>query len=460
MPSSAPTSTLTSTSTGTSTHEFRCPRGSLLRRILSLLLVLGLPCAGLADDQADAVRQRDDRIADLERQMETLIDELSRLRTQVAVPDEPELKSIYGLGPAASKVYGSERGLSIGGYGEAFYKNQIGDESDSDRDEADFLRFVTYIGYKFSDSIVFNSEIEYEHASTGEEGSVSVELATLDFFWKPEMNFRAGLLLVPMGFLNEIHEPPFFYGVQRPETERRILPSTWRENGIGLFGTVGESFEYRSYVMTGFDATGFSDSGIRGGRQKGSKALAEDLAWVTRVDWTPDLVPGLQLGCSFYIGDSGQDGETSAGDVPDAQLWIAEGHLQYRNGPFHSRALFAYSQLSDTRDLNVALGRALDRPIAEKALGGYAEVAYDVWPMIFGNESKALEPFFRLEYVDTQYEVPSGYSPNRRNAYWLYTPGVNFYPHPNVVLKVEYRNFNTQGGTRPDELSLGMGFAF
>ncbi|MAE97427.1 MAG: hypothetical protein CL910_22485 [Deltaproteobacteria bacterium] len=425
-------------------------------RILFAALVIAAPA--IADD--DAVRARDDRIADLERQMGVLVDELSRLRTQVAVPEEPELKSFYGLGPAASKVYGSNRGLSIGGYGEAFYTNFVGDESDSDRDLSDFLRFVTYIGYKFNEDIVFNSEIEYEHASTGEAGSVSVELATLDFFWKPEVNFRAGLMLLPMGFLNEVHEPPFFYGVQRPETERRILPSTWRENGVGLFGKIGESIEYRTYVTTGFDATGFSDSGIRGGRQKGSKALAEDLAWVIRADWTPEWVPGLQLGGSFYVGDSGQDSETAVGDVPDAQLWIGEAHAQYRKGGFHSRALLAYSQLSDASDLNAALGRPQARPIASKMLGAYGEVAYDVWPWLFGNEEKALEPFLRVEYVDTQFEVPSGYSANRRNAYWLYTPGINFYPHPNVVLKIEYRNFNSRGGTRPDELSLGMGFAF
>ena len=91
--------------------------------------------------------------------------------------------------------------------------------------------------------------------NNGEEGgSVSVEFAALDFLWRPEANARAGLLLVPMGFLNEVHEPPFFYGVQRPETETRILPTTWRENGVGLFGKLGETVEYRAYVMNGFNA--------------------------------------------------------------------------------------------------------------------------------------------------------------------------------------------------------------
>lgn len=432
-----------------------------MTRSLSILFVaLLVPALAQANREDDANRARDDRIAGLERQVGVLVDELARLRTQIAVPEEPELKSFYGLGPAASKVYGSDRGLSIGGYGEAFYTNFVGDESDTDRDVSDFLRFVAYVGYKFDEKIVFNSEIEFEHASTDRAGSVSIELATLDFFWKPELNFRAGLLLLPMGFLNEIHEPPFFYGVQRPETERRILPSTWRENGVGIFGQLGESIEYRTYVTTGFDATGFSDSGIRGGRQKGSKALAEDVAWVIRADWTPEWVPGLQLGGSFYVGDSGQDSETAVGDVPDARLWIGEAHAQYRNGGFHSRALLAYSQLSDASDLNEALGRPKNKPIGSKMLGAYAELAYDLWPWLFGNEQKALEPFLRVEYVDTQFEVPSGYSANRRNAYWLYTPGVNFHPHPNVVLKLEYRNFASRGGTRPDELSVGMGFAF
>jgi len=144
----------------------------------------------------------------------------------------------------------------------------------------------------------------------------------------------------------------------------------------------------------------------------------------------------------------------------DAQFTLVEGHLQYQDGPWHARALFAYSQLSDARELNDALGRALDAPIGEKMLGGYAEVAYDLWPDLFGNEEKALEPFVRVEYVDTQAEVPSGFRRNGVNRFWLFTPGINFYPHPNVVLKMEYRNFQTRDGDRPQELAFGLGFAF
>jgi hypothetical protein len=434
--------------------------------ILLTLTSLNISEGAFGQSAEDALRERDDTIADLVRKVDVLTEEMASLRTQVAVPEEPELTSAYGLGPAASKVYGVSRGLSIGGYGEANYINFMGGDDDAS-DRADALRTVIYLGYKFSDSIVFNSEIEFEHGTTSDvdngagDGSVSVEFAALDFLWKPEVNFRAGQLLVPMGFLNELHEPPFFYGVQRPETERRILPSTWREVGAGVFGNVGESFEYRSYVMAGFNAQNFSDAGIRGGRQQGNRSLSEDIAWVTRADWTPEAVPGFLLGGAFYLGDSGQDVEVDGGDLPDARLWILEGHAQYKNGPLHARGLFAYSSLSDARELNTVLGRDADRPIADEMLGGYAEVAYDIFPWLFGSEDKQLDPFVRIEYVDTQYDVPSGFEANRDRAYWIYAGGMNFYPHPNVVLKVEYRNIDTRGDNdRADELGLGMGFAF
>jgi hypothetical protein len=441
-----------------------------MARTLGLFLMLGnaiLASAAFGEAAEDELRQRDDTIAELVRKVDVLTEEVSDLRTQVAVPEETELKSAYGLGPAASKVYGVSRGLSLGGYGEAFYLNFIGDEEDTDLDRADALRTVIYLGYKFTDSIVFNSELEFEHATTSNvsngagSGSVSVEFAALDFFWKDELNARAGLLLVPMGFVNEIHEPPFFYGVQRPETENRILPTTWRENGVGIFGTLGESIEYRSYLLSGFNAQTFTDAGIRAGRQQGNRSLSEDFGWVTRVDWTPEVLPGFMLGGSVYMGDSGQDVEVAGGDVPDSRLWIFEGHAQYQSGLFHARGLFAFTSLSDARELNLVLARPVDAAIADEMLGGYAEVAYDVYPCLFGGEERQLEPFVRVEYVDTQYDVPDGFEANRDRANWIHGGGVNFYPHPNVVLKVEYRNVNTRGqGERADELGLGMGFAF
>jgi len=449
-------------------------------RILRIALMLapllatapGMPFPAFAAE--DGTMARDDRIAELERKLDLVTDELARVRDQVAVPEEPELKSQYGLGPAASKIYGVERGLSIGGYGEFFYTNFLnsheGSSATSDRqlDRADNLRLVMYMGYKFTDKIVFNSEIEFEHARAGSStasagsGTVSVEFAALDFFHNDYVNGRAGLLLLPMGFYNEVHEPPFFNGVQRAETERRIIPSTWREMGAGVFGKLHETVEYRAYLTTGFNVLGFSDAGVRGGRQYGNRALAENLAVVGRLDWTP--LPGLMVGGSAYRGGSGQDqtlGGVGGVDVPDSTLTLWELHAQYEYEQFFARALFAHSQLSNARDLNDILGRPIDKPIADRQLGGYVELAYDIWPTLTDGFEKSLSPFIRVEYVDTQNKVPDGYIANEKNTYWLFTPGITFKPHPNVALKLEYRNFQTVGDVdRPDEISLGMGFAF
>ena len=298
-------------------------------------LFLALPAG--ADDEELA---REDRIQELERKVQVLAEELERTRTELAVPEEPELKSSYGLGPAASKVYDVTRGLSLGGYAEGVYTALVKDKGDRNN-TIDALRFVLYAGYKFTDRIVFNSEVEIEHASTGESGSVSLEFATLDFLLADWANPRIGLLLLPMGFLNEIHEPPFYFGTHRPEAEQRIIPSTWRENGLGLFGSFfGDQLEYKIYGVNGFDASGFSAAGLRGGRQKGSKALADDFAFVGRLDWTP--LPGLLLGGSGYVGDSGQN-QTDADDRPRPARRVHDdrrrAHAQFRWRGLHLRGL-------------------------------------------------------------------------------------------------------------------------
>ncbi|NIR42428.1 MAG: hypothetical protein GWN99_04900, partial [Gemmatimonadetes bacterium] len=271
---------------------------------------------------------------------------------EVVVPAD---SGLYGLGPAASRVYRAGQGVSIGGYGELLYENFASEREDGTpsgaTDQLDALRAVFYVGYKFDDGFLFNSEIELEHASTGEDGSVSVEFAYLDWLFSEPLGARAGLLLVPMGFINELHEPPIFLGSERPLTERAIIPSTWRESGLGLFGGAG-NFAYRLYLVNGLDGVGtpesprFSASGLRGGRQKGSKAVAEDFAAVARVDY--EGVLGLLVGSSLYLGNSGQ-GAVSPGDGSsiDAFTLIWEGHAQYRARGVWLRGLVALADVSD-----------------------------------------------------------------------------------------------------------------
>ena len=430
--------------------------------LMAAALALATPAFAQEDD---AARASEDRIAELEAQVGLLAEELAKVRDQVVVPELPELKSAYGFGPAASKIYGIERGLSIGGYGEAFYRNFVDDQGNGTskkRDETDYLRGVLYFGYKFTDSIVFNSEIEFEHAGTSGGGSASLELAQLDFFWKPQINFRSGLLLVPMGFINEVHEPNTFFGVQRPFTEQTIIPSTWREVGAGVFGTIGETIEYRSYVVNSFDGSQFDDTGIRPGRQQGSRALAESLSWVGRIDWTPE--PGMLMGGSVYVGNQGQNLQVGGNGLPDALMTLFEVHTQYERGPFWFRGLFSMNFLDEAGSLSRRLGAAGSlspgEAVGQIQMGTYAEVAYDIWPALFGESTKYLAPFFRTEFVDTQLKTPSGFDSNQERRTWVFTPGIQFKPIPNVVLKAEYRNFEADKGQIADEVSIGMGYAF
>ncbi len=447
--------------------------GTCIRLAAALCVGLLAAAAGAAGTEEELAR--DDRIAELERKVEVLSEELERTRAEVTVPELPELKSQYGMGPAASKIYQLTRGLSIGGYGEGNYRKIVGD-ADGATDRADWLRMVLYAGYKFSDRIVFNTEIEWEHATTEETissgpGSVSVEFAALDFFWRDEVNLRAGLVLVPMGFLNLVHEPPFFFGVNRPEVERQIIPSTWRENGVGVFGTLlGEDLRYTAYVINSLNAAGFAPSGLRSGRQNGNRALAEQLAFVNRLDYTP--LPGWLVGGSVFLGDAGQN-QTLSGTVgglpvsaplPDAFTLLWELHSEFEFQGLNLRALFTMAHVDQAGALSSALQAVGDldpgEAVASQMLGVYGEVAYDVWRFLFPESDMVLEPFFRFEWLDTQQEMPAGFPADDSQKIAIYTAGFSFKPIPNVVVKADYRNRDPEAGSLSDEFNLGVGFAF
>jgi hypothetical protein len=430
---------------------------TLQRCLIAWLFLWAVAPAG-ADDVSgapDRDLQYEDRIAELERTVKVLASELERTRVETTVPEEAALSSSYGLGPAASKVYQLGRGLSIGGYGEAFYRNYVGDKT-TESNTADFLRAVLYFGYKFTDSIVFNSEIEIEHAD-----EIFLEFATLDFLLHDMANIKAGLMLLPMGFLNEIHEPPFYYGVNRPDVERLLIPSTWRENGVGLFGNLGEMIQYKLYAVNGMDATGFSSSGIRGGRQKGSKALAEDIAVTARLDFTP--LPGFLFGGSIYAGNSGQNQVLDDVKIPDSFTTVFDVHSQYQYRNLWLRGLWSMAFISSAGQLTEALRATADigdsEANASVMMGGYGEIAYDVWNF-FSESERSLEPFYGFEWYDTQYDMPTGFTRDRSKRITSHTVGLQFEPIPNVVIKADYRNRDPQEGKIADEFNLGLGYVF
>ena len=401
-------------------------------------------------------------IDELERKVDILSEELRKVIETQSIPEEPELIADYGLGPAAAKVYGVDKGLSIGGYGEFNYKNSIGGGDDV----YDFTRFVLYIGYKFNDWIVFNSETEIEHASTSDndsDGSVSLEFAYLDFLLKDWAKVRAGLLLIPVGFINELHEPPFYHGNDRPAVERQLIPSTWRANGIGLYGEILPGLDYRTYVTTSLRAERFKSSNIRSGRQKGNRDHANDWSWVGRLDYEP--TPGLKFGSSIYLGNQGQgddlvvardiNGDPIDTEKVDAFMQMYEGHVEWQFRGLELRALGVYIDLDDAEELSLNA----EETIAEEMYGWYGELAYNILPL-FTDTEHYLAPWVRYSRYDTQSDVPSGFAKDKSQNREDYEFGLTYKPIPQVVIKTEYRNRDAKSGNPPDEFRLGAGFVF
>ncbi len=400
-----------------------------------------------------------DRVTELERRIDLLAAEIEKSRTGGAVEVDPGQGGAYGFAPAASKVYRTAKGVSIGGYGEALYENAASERQDgaaSGRtDQLDFVRQILYVGYKFDDEILLNSEIEFEHASTGEGGEVSVEFAYVD--WKPtaKVGFRAGMLLVPMGFLNELHEPPIFHGAKRPDVESAIIPSTWRENGAGLYGEAGP-LQWRAYVVSGLLSSGLSASGIRGARQSGARSKAEDFGFTGRVDYNG--VNGLLLGASFFAGESGQGATVDAQGL-GARVSLFDLHAQYERRGLQLRALYSSGSIGDVALVNLANGLTGNRSVGENQWGWYVQGAFDL--MTLGGSSRwSVSPFLRYEELDTQDGVPEGFLDDPATSRSVLTLGVGAKPLANVVIKADYQRHRNEGRTGVDQWNLALGYLF
>jgi hypothetical protein len=428
-----------------------------IARWLCMVVILGT----LRGAAAVAQERDTTEITRLRDQVEAISRELEELRLGSDVVIEADT-SVYGFGPAASKVYKVGQGVSIGGYGEVLYENFAGsredDQPSGETDRFDALRAILYAGYKFNDKILFNSELEFEHGSTEDGGSVSIEFAYLDYRISPQFGLRAGLLLPPMGFINELHEPPTFLGARRPETERLIIPSTWRENGIGVFGDAGQ-LSYRAYLVNGFDATGFNaEDGLREGRQNGAEAAAANFGAVGRVDY--EGVLGLTVGTSAYLGNSGQ-GAVLPSDptrTVSARTFIWDLHGEYKVRGFDLRGLLALATLDDAAEINELNGLSGPGSVGERMLGFYLQGGYDV---LRGSTSgQQLLPYLRYEQLNTQDKVPDGFLADPANDRSLLTVGAMWKPVPNVSLKADYQIVSTDAETGVNQLNVNLGYLF
>ena len=322
---------------------------------------------------------------------------------------------------------GSASGTEIGGYGELHYNN-VASAGENGDETIDFHRFVLFFGHEFSENIHFFSEVELEHSLAGEgkSGEVELEQAYIHFQLNETMAATAGLFLLPVGIINETHEPPVFYGVERNPVEKRIIPATWWESGVMLSGTMPEiGFSYDLAYHSGLDA----GANIRSGRQKTSKAEAENKAITGRVRYSG--VPGLQLAMTLQYQE---DLDQVEGGADDAVL--IETHAVLNKGSFGARVLYAMW------DINGDVGVT---QLNEQS-GYYLEGSYKLSPQwgLFARHS-----MLNYRRTDAGIELDEAQE----------TVGVNYWPHEDVVVKADIQMQNDDAGDR-DGFNLGLGYQF
>lgn len=371
---------------------------------------------------------------------------------QAAPSPVPALQPVSITGDF-QKATDSETRLPVAGYMD-FHVNK--DSGDSFR--PDFHRFVLLFGHSFSDRIKFWSELEIEHALVegGEEsGEVALEQAYLDFLITPRFNLRAGMLLTPVGIVNERHEPPSFNGVERPFVESIIIPTTWRELGFGFTGDLGRGFRYRTYLTSALDASRFNaEFGIAEGKSSGFDSSMRNPATVGRLEYAG--VRRLTIGTSFY---SGLAGYNTPGINPRVTLANVDGRYSYRR--LDLRGLFANTWVSKAASLNQRLQQqtGVNPNIASQMRGYYLEPAFHLLPRRFRHDIVA---FTRFESYNTQQQMPAGYLPLLQFNRSSWVTGLTYKPVPDVALKFDYVfNRNQSSVVRPlNGLNLGIGWWF
>lgn len=432
--------------------------------IVFLLLSSLLSIPVFADEPpAKPEEEREQRLKDLEGKVDILTKEIEKLRLgETAAEKAAAAPLTLGLGPAASKVY-AKRGVSIGGYGEILYQNFSGSREDGSASgltpTIDLARAVLYFGYKFDEHFVFNSEIEYEHAVTASDkgGETEIEFAYLDWLsGKRAFNVRAGLVLIPVGLINQLHEPPVFLGARRPDVETVILPSTWREIGLGGWGDAGP-FSYRLYLVNGLNSEGLAADGLREGSQEGSNALARSFAFTGRLDYAG--LPGVLVGASFFTGNSDQGRVTPGGESFDGRTTFFDLHLDARWRGASFRALWAQSSVGEAGAINQANGLEGEESVGKRQEGWYVEAGFDVLSLV-PRSRMSLTPFARYEAWDTQASVPDGYARNPENDVTQWTAGVVFKPIPQVVLKLDGQWRRNAARTGVNQFNVALGYEF
>ena len=345
--------------------------------------------------------------------------------------------------------------VTMGAYGEMLYNQPEGDNG-----ELDVQRLVLLMGYRFNDKTQFVTEIEMEHVE-----EIFVEQAFVNYNVSNNVNLRGGLMLVPMGIINEFHEPTTFNGTERPAMDNAIVPTTWRELGVGVSGRFNDiSLGYQAYVFNGFKSTeadgeggvsGFlkGSNGLRGGRQKGIKSTVDSPTLSTKLDYYG--ISGLRLGFSTYFGKTQAADDIETINGANIGISMIGMDARYAYGCFTARGQFIHASLSDTEEYNALTGNDLGSAFQ----GWYVEGAFNLLPM---NNEQKLFAFARYEMYDTHASTDGSLAENEAYDRTDVTTGLTYHIAPGVVLKGDYqfRSNALENSDVKDRLNFGIGVWF
>ncbi len=432
----------------------------------------------LGVESPDETHALDERVALLEERVEQLLHDKGVVEHVEAHPPEAEpVAEVLGVAEPAdhrednerSHFLGSEEdivehvtiegdheesseseiGEVLSGYAEMHYNNTGGEPS-----ELDFHRFVINFGHRFSRHIRFWSQLELEHGLTSgereESGELALSQAYMDFILNPHLTFRSGIMLTPVGMINERHEPATFNGVERPLVETLIIPSSWSDAGFGLTGQFGNGIRYRTFLMGGLNAEHFeADQGIREGRQLGFRSNFNQPAKVGRLEYLG--TPGLALGMSLYSGGAGY---AIPGVNPRVDIFEFDGRYEYQRIDF--RGLFANVWISEADKLNEEIEHETGHNpnVASQLRGFYLEPAVH---LLRRERHQDVIAFARYENYDTQRVMPHGFSAHPeydRDAWFI---GLTYKPTQDIAFKIDYVFRNSQSLTHESRNGFNAG---
>lgn len=415
--------------------SYRLPQPLVSRTTLALAIygALTMPAFAAESSVEDRLKALEARLAQIESENRSLKQQLKQTDQKVEAAGE-QVEKIASQG-ATSKASWADA-TQFGGYGE-LHLNQLRNNNPggADKKEMDFHRFVLFMGHQFNDRLRFFSELEVEHNTVeGGKGAVELEQAYLDFTLTDNLSLKAGNFLMPVGILNETHEPNTFYGVERNPIETKIIPTTWFEGGVGLTARLGNGFTLDGAVTTGMKADAADKYAVRAARQALSEGTqAKNPAYTARLKWAG--LPGVELaGTVQYQSDVTQGNDPTAGAAK-----LLETHAVINQGRFGLKALYAGWRLDGSGPRAVG---------ADRQNGWYVEPSFKV------NDSWGL--FARYNRWDNQ----AG-GDGVDSSYRQFDAGVNYWPHPDVVVKFDLQRQKAPAGK--DEMNgfnVGIGYRF